>query len=94
MLGLRQTRRSVPEIKVWNPEESERNRKIREIKEINRRGIRLRIRQTASALRGFARQFRIEGVSGHGPREFMQIARTEVLNLMRADRQGQDDSQL
>ena len=87
MLGLRQTRRSVPEIKVWNPEESELNRKIREIKEINRTSIRLRIRQTASALRGFARQFRIDGIPRHGPREFMQIARRDVLNLMRENRQ-------
>ena len=87
MLGLRTTRRSVPEIKVWNPEELERDRKISEIKEINRTSIALRISQTASALRGFARQFRIEGVSRHGPREFMQIARTEVLKLMRANRQ-------
>ena len=85
--GQRWTRRSVPEIKVWNPEESELNRKIREIKEINGTSIRLRIRETASALRGFARQFRIEGIPRHGPREFMQLARTEVLNLMRENRQ-------
>ena len=38
-------------------------------------------------MRGFARQFRIEGVPRHGPREFMQLARRDVLNLMRANRQ-------
>ena len=51
----------------------------------NRR--RLRISETASGLRGFVRQFRIEGIPRHGPREFMQIARRDILNLMRANRQ-------
>ena len=77
MLGLKRP----PEIKVWTPEEENLHRKI---KEIGRR--RLRITETASALRGFARQFRIEGIPRHGPREFMQIARREVLNLMRENR--------
>ena len=81
MLGLRQ-RRIIPEIKVWNPEEENLHRKI---KEINRR--RLRITETVSALRGFARQFRIEGIPRHGPREFMQLARINILNLMRENRQ-------
>ena len=81
MLGLRR-RRIIPEIKVWTPEEVNLHRKI---KEINRR--RLRITETVSALRGFARQFRIEGIPRHGPREFMQIARRDILNLMRENRQ-------
>ena len=80
MLGLRR-RRIIPEIKVWTPEEEHLQRKI---KEINRR--RLRISETASALRGFARQFRIEGIPRHGPREFMQIARRDIQNLMRENR--------
>ena len=69
MLGLRQ-RRIIPEIKVWTPKEEKIQRKIRKIKEINRR--RLKIAETASALRGFTRQFRIEGIPRHAPREFMQ----------------------
>ena len=84
MLGLRR-RGIIPEIKVWTPEEENLHRKIRKIKEINRR--RLRITETASALRGFTRQFRIEGIPRHGPREFMQLARRDILNLMRANRQ-------
>ena len=84
MLGLRR-RRIIPEIKVWTPEEENLHRKIRKIKEINRR--RLRITETVSALRGFARQFRIEGIPRHGPREFMQIARRDIQNLMRENRQ-------
>ena len=84
MLGLRR-RRIIPEIKVWNPEEENLHRKIRKIKESNRR--RLRITETVSALRGFARQFRIEGIPRHGPREFMQLARRDILNLMRENRQ-------
>ena len=84
MFGLRR-RRIIPEIKVWNPEKENLHRKIRKIKEINRR--RLRISETASGLRGFVRQFRIEGTPRHDPREFMQIARRDILNLMRANRQ-------
>ena len=84
MLGLRR-RGIIPEIKVWTPEEENLYRKIRKIKEINRR--RLRISETASGLRGFVRQFRIKGIPRHGPREFMQIARRDILNLMRANRQ-------
>ena len=83
MLGLRR-RRIIPEIKVWTPEEENLHRKIRKIKEINRR---LRIHETVSALRGFERQFRIEGIPRHGPREFMQIARRDIQNLMRENRQ-------
>ena len=81
MLGLRR-RRIIPEIKVWTPEEENLHRKI---KEINRR--RLRITETVSTLRGFARQFRIEGIPRHAPREFMQLVRGDILNLMRENRQ-------
>ena len=84
MLGLRR-RRIIPEIKVWTPKEEKLQRKIRKIKEINRR--RLKIAETASALRGFTRQFRIEGIPRHAPRDFMQIARTDILKLMRENRQ-------
>ena len=84
MLGLRR-RRIIPEIKVWTPKEEKLQRKIRKIKEINRR--RLKIAETASALRGFTRQFRIEGIPRHAPREFMQIARRDILKLMRENRQ-------
>ena len=84
MLGLRQ-RRIIPEIKVWTPKEEKIQRKIRKIKEINRR--RLKIAETASALRGFTRQFRIEGIPRHAPREFMQMARRDILKLMRENRQ-------
>ena len=68
ILGLRR-RRIIPEIKVWTPKEEKIQRKIRKIKEINRR--RLKIAETASALRGFTRQFRIEGIPRHAPREFI-----------------------
>ena len=84
MLGLRQ-RRIIPEIKVWTPKEEKIQRKIRKIKEINRRI--LKIAETASALRGFTRQFRIEGIPRHAPREFMQMARRDILKLMRENRQ-------
>ena len=84
MLGLRR-RRIIPEIKVWTPKEEKLQRKIRKIKEINRR--RLKIAETASALRGFTRQFRIEGIPRHAPREFMQISRKDILKLMRENRQ-------
>ena len=84
MLGLRR-RRIIPEIKVWTPEEENLHRKIRKIKEISRR--RLRITETVSAVRGFARQFRIQGIPRHAPREFMQLARRDILNLMRENRQ-------
>ena len=84
MLELRQ-RRIIPEIKVWTPKEEKIQRKIRKIKEINRRI--LKIAETASALRGFTRQFRIEGIPRHGPREFMQMARRDILKLMRENRQ-------
>ena len=84
MLGLRR-RRIIPEIKVWTPKEEKLQRKIRKIKEINRR--RLKIAETASALRGFTRQFRIEGIPRHAPRAFMQMARRDILKLMRENRQ-------
>ena len=50
MLGLKRPGHLNPEIKVWTPKEENLHRKIRKIKEINRR--RLRIHETASALRG------------------------------------------
>ena len=81
MLGLKRP----PEIKVWTPKEENLHRKIRKIKDINRR--RLKITETASALRGFTRQFRIEGIPRHGPREFMQMAKRDILKLMRENRQ-------
>ena len=84
MLGLRQ-RRIIPEIKVWTPKEENLQRKIRKIKEINRR--RLKINETASALRGFTRQFRIEGIPRHAPREFMQMSKRDLMKLMRENRQ-------
>ena len=87
MLGLRDrleaTQKVIPEIKVSSLEEGERERKIREIKEILKKRIQLRISQTANALRGFARQFKIEDVEGFGPREFMQISKPEVFRLER-----------
>ena len=45
-----------------------------------------KITELASALRGFARQFRIEGIPRHAPREFLQKLKTEVLKLMRENR--------
>ena len=85
MLGLKRPGHLNPEIEVWTPKEENLHRKIRKIKEINRR--RLRIHETVSALKGFARQFRIEGIPRHVPREFMQIARRDILKLMRENRQ-------
>ena len=85
MLGLKLPGHLNPEIKVWNPEEENLHRKIRKIKEINRR--RLRITETASALRGFTRQFRIEGIARHAPREFMQMVKRDIAKLMRENGQ-------
>ena len=80
MLGLRSSKKrasapELPEIKITDPMETERKVKISRIKEINRQS-RLQFRtQTASPLRGFARQFRISPLlsSVAGPREFMQM---------------------
>ena len=47
----------------------------------------IQIEERASALRGFARQFRIQGIDGFGPIDFMRYAKEEVLNLMRNNRQ-------
>ena len=55
-----------------------------ELDEIKR--PKFRITELASALRGFARQFRIEGIPRHAPREFLQKVKTEVLKLMRENR--------
>ena len=85
MLGLKRPGHLNPEIKVSTPKEENLHRKIRKIKEINRR--RLKITETVSALRGFTRQFRIEGIPRHAPREFMQMARRDIQNLMRENRQ-------
>ena len=85
MLGLKRPGHLNPEIKVCTPKEENLQRKIRKIKEINRR--RLRITETASALRGFTRQFRIEGIPRHAPREFIQMAKRDILKLMRENRQ-------
>ena len=55
-----------------------------ELDEIKR--PKFRITESANALRGFARQFRIEGIPRHAPREFLQKVKTEVLKLMRENR--------
>ena len=55
-----------------------------ELDEIKR--PKFRTTELASALRGFARQFRIEGIPRHAPREFLQKVKTEVLKLMRENR--------
>ena len=55
-----------------------------ELDEIKR--PKFRITESASALRGFARQFRIEGIPRHGAREFLQKVKTEVQKLMRENR--------
>ena len=87
MLGLRGSReKRAPEIKITDPEEVEREIRINRIKEINGRRPRFITTTRASALRGFAREFRIEGISGFGPREFMQMVKREVLSLMRENR--------
>ena len=57
MLGLRNrpnaTRKAISNIKVSSPEEVERELKISQKNQRDRYSIQLRIRQTASALRGF-----------------------------------------
>ena len=91
MLSLRSSKKrasapALPEIKITDPMEKERKVKINRIKEINRQSrLQFRITQTASALRGFARQFRVSPLlsSVAEPREFMQMVRPEFLNLMR-----------
>ena len=60
--------------------------KIKRINEIQSRQPQFRVTQSASALHGFARHFRIWGPSLSGPREFMQMVRHQVLNLMRENR--------
>ena len=89
MLGLRRPTQSrpPPEIKISSPEETEKDRKIRKIKEINRRSRTTRITETETAFRGFARQFRIERDGNHGGREFMQIVKPDVLQIMIENRQ-------
>ena len=55
-----------------------------ELDEIKR--PKFRITESASALKGFARQFRIEGIQPHAPREFLQKVRINVQKLIRANR--------
>ena len=55
-----------------------------ELDEIKR--PKFRITESANALRGFARQFRIEGIPRHAPREFLQKVRINVQKLMRENR--------
>ena len=91
--------KNIPGIKISLPEESELQSKIRKIKDIYASShrskdvnssiqLKLRITPTASALNGFATQFRIEGEGSQGQREFMQIARPEVQKIMRENRQA------
>ena len=44
------------------------------------------IYESASALRGFASQFRLDGMAFFGPREYMQRTKLEILSLMRENR--------
>ena len=86
MLGLRKpTSPSLPKIKISTPEEIEKDKKISKLKEINR--IRAKITETATALSGFARQFRIESEGNFDESEFMQFVKPDVLRLMRENRQ-------
>ena len=73
MLGLRPSRlKKIPKIKVTSPEELEREKKINKIKEVNRlRQPSFQVEETASALTGFEKQFRIQGIGGISAREFM-----------------------
>ena len=91
MLGLRR-RRIIPEIKVWTPEKENLHRKIRKIKEINRR--RLRITETVSALRGFERQFRGNPTSRSERVYANNSKRYPEFNERKSTDEGQDDSQL
>ena len=86
MLGLRKpTSPSLPKIKISTPEEIEKDKKISKLKEINR--IRAKITETATALSGFARQFRVESEGNFDESEFMQFVKPDVLRLMRENRQ-------
>ena len=42
-----------------------------------------RVKETESALNGFAKQYRIEANGIHGTLEFMEIIKPEVLQIMR-----------
>ena len=87
MLGLRRSTQSLspPKIKISSPEEIEKDKKISKIKEINRK--RTRVTETATALSGFARQFRIQREGNYDEIEFMQIVKPDVLRIMRQNRQ-------
>ena len=63
----------------------------KELDEIRGVKEKFRITELASALRGFARQFRIEGIPRHAPREFLQ---NPEINERKSTDEGQDDSQL
>ena len=45
------------------------------------------IKETASALKGFAKQFRIKGIEKYGPKEFMQKSKTEISRIMEENQQ-------
>ena len=50
----------------------------------------IQIQETASALRGFAKQFKIKSIEireAYGPTEFMQKSKSEISRLMRENRQ-------
>ena len=86
MLGLRKpTSPSTPKIKISTAEEIEKDEKLTKLKEINR--IRAKITETDSALRGIARQFRIETEGNFDESEFLQFVKPDVLRLMRENRQ-------
>ena len=87
MLGLRRSTQSLspPKIKISSPEEIEKDKKIAKIKEINRK--RTRVTETATALSGFARQFRIKTEGNFDESEFLQFVKPDVLRLMRENRQ-------
>ena len=72
--------------KKWNLHQVYLKSKLEnELDEIKR--PKFRITESASAFRGFARQFRIEGIPHYGAREFLQKVRINVQNLMRENRQ-------
>ena len=54
------------------------------------------ITESVSALRGFARQFQIEGIPRHAPREFLPKSENRSLEFNESEStdEGQDDSQI
>ena len=70
--------------KKWNLYQQQLKSKLEnELDEINPK---FRITELASALRGFARQYRIEGIPQYGAREFLQKVRINVQKLMLENR--------